>query len=135
MVKTRVEYTARPYLHRRGLALGVVFVAAERTALIPLGNWVARQFGLRCECGVAVVLRTELRPVAETKCRFVVPEGSHIVRRAEENLVADVGVLKSDAHELDQVLRREPDRQPTPVGRLIGHVADAQAGDAQAVFE
>ena len=43
-------------------------------------------------------------------------------------------MLQSDAHELHQIFRQQPDRQPPLVGRSVQHMADAQAGHAQAVL-
>ena len=43
-------------------------------------------------------------------------------------------MLEPDADELHQVVRLEPDRQPPLVERRVADIADAQAGDAQAVL-
>ena len=43
-------------------------------------------------------------------------------------------MLEPDADELHQVFRLEPDRQAALVERRVAEIADAQAGDAQAVL-
>ena len=43
-------------------------------------------------------------------------------------------MLEADADELHQVLRRDPDRKPAPVGRDVADIADAQTGHAQPVL-
>ncbi len=44
-------------------------------------------------------------------------------------------MFETDADELQKVLRRDPDRQPTQIHRRISEVADTDTGDAQPIFE
>src|SRR5262249_53458436 len=65
----------------------------------------------------------------------VVPPAARVIGRAIEYLVADLGVLEADADQLQEVLRRDPDRQPTPIDRRVAEIPDADAGDAQSMLE
>ena len=44
-------------------------------------------------------------------------------------------MFETDAYELQEVLRRDPDRQPPQIDRRVSKVADADTGDAQPIFE
>src|SRR5262245_13091931 len=112
-----------------------VLVAAVRAALVPVGHRIGRQPGLRRQRGVAKILGAASRAIAVAERRFVVPPAALVVGGAEKDLVMDAGVLQADADELHQVLGLDPDRQPPLVDRRIGDVADADAGDAQPIFE
>ena len=83
---------------------------------------------------VAVILGAAGGAVAVGVGARVVPPGALVHRDAVEDLVAQIRVLQPDAHELQQILRAQPDRQPAAVHRRIGDVADAQAEHAQAVL-
>src|SRR6266852_5431722 len=120
---------------RRPLDATVELITAIWSALIPFADRIGRQLEVGGQRRGAVILGAALRPVAEAKGRAVVPPPARIVRDAVENLVADVRVLEPDADELNEVLRLQPDRQPALVRRRVADVADAQAGDAQAVLE
>src|SRR5262245_20042270 len=115
--------------HWRALDAVVEFVAAERTALVPVADWIGGQLRVGGERLRAVVLRAPLRTIAEPKGRAVVPPGPRIVRRAEKDFVAHVGMLEADADELHQIRRRDPDRKPAPIERRVAEIADADAGD------
>jgi hypothetical protein len=69
-----------------------------------------------------VVLAAALRTVAVTKGCRIVPPAARIVGGAEEDLVADVGMLQPDADELEQILRLGPDRQPALVDRRVAEI-------------
>src|SRR4029077_16555461 len=72
--------------------------------------------------------------VAVAEGGLVVPPTARVVGAAEEDLVAQIRVLKADADELHQVLRAAPDGEPALVHRRVGEIADADAGHAQAVL-
>src|SRR5215470_9063631 len=55
------------------------------------------------------------RLIAEAEGCAVVPPAARIVGGAVEYLIVDVRVFETDAYELQKVLRRDPDRQPTQV--------------------
>src|SRR5262249_35076921 len=123
---------------RKGLILGwlvaAIFVAAEGPALVPITDRVVGQSGLGSKCGIAKIFRAKLWPVAATVGRGIGPPTPFIFRDAVEYLVADVWVFETDAHQLREVLGPHPDGQPAPVDRSVGDIADAQAGDAQAML-
>src|SRR5262249_22793430 len=110
-------------------------LAAKRPALIPVADGVGRKLCVGRERGGAVLLGTALRPIAEAEGGRVVPPAARVIGRAIEYLVADLGVLEADADQLQEVLRRNPDRQPTPIDRRVAEIADADAGDAQSMLE
>src|SRR5581483_3254988 len=114
--------------------IGVVLVAAKRTALEAIADRIRRQFGLCRKRLGAEILGAPLRAVAEAAGIGIVPPGRLVVGAAVEDLEADVGMLEPNAQELNQVLRLEPDRQPAFVDGSVADIADAQAGDAEAVF-
>src|SRR5215203_6034290 len=116
-------------LARRHVAF--VPVAAEWPALEPVADRIGRKLGLSGKRGLAVVFATALGVITETKRRLIVPPASVVVGGAIEDLVADVGMLEPDTNELHQILGLDPDRQPPPVDRGVGDVADAEAGHAQ----
>src|SRR5215471_1308107 len=78
------------------------------------------------------------RPSTAAACsrsRSVSLPAAHVIGCPIEYLVADLGVLEADADQLHEVLRRDPNRQPTPIDRRIAEIADADAGDAQSMLE
>src|SRR5262249_60526979 len=119
----------RPNYLILGRFTAVVFVAAEGPALVPVTDRVVRQLGLGGERGIAKVFRSKLRPIAVAVGRAIVPPGPFVFGGAIENLVADVRVFETDAHQLREVFRPQPDSKPAPVNRRVGDIADAQAGD------
>src|SRR5262249_31194854 len=116
------------------ILVAVVFAAAEGAALVPVGDAVGRDLRLAGKGGVAKVLGAAARAIAEAERVPSVPPAARIVGGAEEDFAADIGVLEADADELREILRRYPDREPTQVDRLVGEIADADRGHAQAVL-
>src|SRR4029450_4913947 len=121
--------------HGRAFAAVAELLAAKWAALIPVADRIGRKFRLCRERGGAVLLGAALWAIAEAEGRAVIPPTARVVGDAVEYLVANLRVLEADANELQEILRRNPDRAPPPVDRHIAEIADTDAGDAQSVFE
>src|SRR6478735_10626631 len=80
------------------------------------------------------ILGAASRAVSEPPGIAVVPPTSRVVGRPVEDLEMDIGMLKPDANELDEVFRADPDRQPSFIERLVVDIADADACHAQCVL-
>ena len=81
-----------------------------------------------------MVLALAGRPIAELARARIVPPRGGIVRRAVDDVEADVGMLEPDADQLHDVLGRDPDRQPPHVERTRPDIADPEAGHDHAVL-
>ena len=103
-----------------------------------LGRFYADKFGLGVMCirigNFGERLGFVLRAVAEAIGIGVVPPAAIALRGAVDHLVVQVGMLQPDAHQLAEVARADPDRQPAPVGGPVGEVADPDAQHAQPVL-
>src|SRR5262249_56806435 len=91
---------ARRRSGRGQIRIAVELVAAVGTALVPVADAIGRQRLLRGERGGGVRLGAAARPVAVAERRRVVPPAALVIGGAEEDLVADVGMLEADADEL-----------------------------------
>src|SRR5207247_224315 len=111
------------------------FVAAIRPALVPFADPIGGQLRFGGKRLGAMVFGATLRPITETKRRAIVPPAARVVGHSIKDFITDVRVFEADADQLHQVLRREPDREPAPVGGYVAHIADANAGDAQPMLE
>ena len=99
-----------------------------------LGDRVGRLPRLSREHRFGKRLRIILRPVSEPLGVGIVIPGTPVVGDAVDDLIANIGMLKPDAHELGVVARADPDRQPTLVDRLRPKIADARAQKADPVL-
>src|SRR6266705_2431329 len=113
-------------LHRRPRGIAALFGEDEGSALVELGAWVRagllvpeHLFGV----GLAVVLRTVSEPLG---VRVVVP-AAPVAGDPVHDLEADARAIDSERHELREIARREPDREPPLVHRPRIDVADAHA--------
>src|SRR5690348_1749214 len=113
---------------------GVVFLGAERAALIALGDRVFWLIGLAGEDLGSVWLTVVLRLVAEpVSIRIVVPRAL-VAGDAVDDLEMDLGMLEADTHELGVVARADPDREAAAVDRLLAEIADTRAQKPDAVL-
>ena len=107
--------------------------AAEHAALVQLGDHVGDRLLVRQHFG-GVGLGIVLRPVAEAVRVGVVVPGARVARDAVDDLELDAGAVDADRHQLREVARAEPDRQPALVDRLRVDVADAHHEHLHAVL-
>src|SRR6266496_4433545 len=113
-------------LHRRSRGIAALFGEDEGSSLVELGARV--RAGLLVpedllRVGLAVVLRTVAEPLG---VRVVVPAAS-VAGDSVHDLEADAGAIDRERHELREIARREPDREPPLVHRARIDVADAHA--------
>src|SRR5262249_18653259 len=115
-------------------AIGIagIFHAAEAAALQAVTDRIRRQPSLSGERLSAPALGFAHRPIAQAERRLVVPPAPRIGGSAVDPFIAQIGMLETDAQELNQVLRHDPDRQPPLVDRLVADVADADREHAKA---
>src|SRR6266571_8652943 len=120
-------------LHRRPRGIAALFGEDEGSALVELGAricaglLVPEEF-LRVE--LAVVLRTIAEPLG---VRVVVP-AALVAGDSVHDLEADAGAIDRDRHELREIARRKPDREPPLVHRPRIDVADAHADHFHSVL-
>ena len=105
----------------------------EGAALEGLGALVRHRRLLGEDLG-GIVLAAVLGLVAEPLGVAVVVPGRAIVRHAVDDLEAQIGMLDADGHELAEIARGDPDREPALVDGALVHVADADAEHAQPVL-
>src|SRR5258705_4319683 len=65
---------------------------------------------------------------------MIVPPRPLVIGGAVEDLEMDSGMIEPDPAELHQVFRLQPDREPAMIQRLVAEIADAKAGDAEAML-
>src|SRR5262249_41562746 len=73
--------------------------------------------------GFRIVLRSVAEPLG---VRIIIP-GASVVGDAVDDLEADVGMLKADAHQLGIIAWADPNRKPALIDRLQPEIADAGA--------
>src|SRR6266496_1614374 len=120
-------------LHRRSRGIAALFGEDEGSSLVELGARVRagllvpeHLFGV----GLAVVLRTIAEPLG---VRVVIP-ATLVAGDPVHDLEADAGAIDRDRHELREIARREPDREPPFVHRPRIDVADAHADHFHSVL-
>src|SRR6266545_5291119 len=120
-------------LHRRPRGIAPLFGEDEGPALVELGARV-RAGPLVPEdflgIGFAVVLRAVAEPLG---VRIVVP-AALVAGDPVHDLEADAGAVDRERHELREIARREPDREPPLVHRPRIDVADAHADHFHSVL-
>src|SRR5215813_5007952 len=110
------------------------FSRAEGAALKQIADRIGPDLCLLGLGMSAVILRLAGGSIAELMGARIVPPGRRIVRRAVEDLEADIRMLQTDANQLYDILRRDPDRQPAHVERTRADIADSKAGHDHAVL-
>src|SRR5690606_11932552 len=119
----------------QGSEIAVEFLAAERAAALEIvADLVLRQLLLRLQRRGGEILGSAGRPVAELQCAGIVPPGAPVVGHAVDHFVDQIRLLESDADQLHEILRFQPDRQPPLVHRLVANIPDADAEDTDAMF-
>src|SRR6266705_6444446 len=119
--------------HRRARGIATLFGQDEGPALVELGARV-RAGLLVPEDLLRVGLAVVLRAVAEALGVRVVVPAALVAGDSVHDLEADAGAIDRDRHELREIARRKPDREPPLVHRPRIDVADAHADHFHSVL-
>src|SRR5258708_40099768 len=98
------------------------FGRRERPSLEQIANGIGPDLCLFGLCMCAMILGFATGTVAELMGARVVPPGCSVVRRPVEDFEADVRMLQPNLDQLDNIFRRDPDREAPHVEWTQSHI-------------